>query len=412
MKKNIMTLLASFMSSSMLSSTKYYGAVAFVPKCSPSLSSLKSSSMRHLSSIQASSTAAGQNEEGISRLETLKELLSLTGAPGSKHCNAPNDLHPVNIQNDSNEELLQLHPHLVPIAKSKSTGYYVCALRRAFADDAMYVSSSNQPWPIVESAVNAPGYSLLALNSEHLMRRIACQQDFNGSQVAVNLYNQNLGQGILKDSSLDTPYVPGSVNTLGYGLSKYCLLRVGPFPDLYQEMSLTHLSKGDESSSLIAAEAANGKFTGFASTFRFYAEMLNKFPNREDETKDAARVCLRMPLSSIGSDVEDYMAVAILAGLANINDTSEDAMNKLKEMYDKIKAHEKEEQNSSASGPGQTSLTEEQQAIEDVNDILDQMVFQSDRDWSSIRKDMGDIYGRVSGLQDMANFVDPSRSWA
>lgn len=109
--------------------------------------------------------------------------------------------------------------------------------------------------------------------------------------------------------------------------------------------------KGDESSSLVAAEAANGKFKGFASTFRFYAEMLNKFPNREDETKDAARVCLRMPLSSIGSDVSDYVAVSILAGLANINDTSEDAMTRLKEMYVKLKAHEKEEQ-SSAGGPG------------------------------------------------------------
>jgi hypothetical protein len=396
MKK--MSLVASFMGS-ILPSSKY--GAAFVPQ----MSSFLSSSSRNLS-IQA------QNEDGISRLETLKELLSLTGAPGSKYCNSPNDLSLIHLNDETvQEEILQLHPHLVPIAKSKSTGYYVCALRRAFADDAMYVSSSHQPWPIVESAANAPGYSLLALNSEHLMRRIACQQDFDGSQVAVNMYNQNLGQGILKDTSLDSPYVPGSVNTLGYGLSKYCLLRVGPFPDLYQEMSLAHLAKGDESSSLIAAEAANGKFTGFASTFRFYAEMLNKFPNREDETKDAARVCLRMPLSSIGSDVSDYVAVSILAGLANINDTSEDAITRLKEMYDKIKAHEKEEQ-SSAGGPGQTSLTEEQQAIEDVNDILDQMVFQSDRDWSSIRKDIGDIYGKVSGLQDMANFVDPSRSWA
>jgi hypothetical protein len=59
--------------------------------------------------------------------------------------------------------------------------------------------------------------------------------------------------------------------------------------------------------------------------------------------------------------------------------------------------NEKEEQ-SSAGGRGQASLTEEQQAIEDVNDILDQMVFQSDRYWSSIRKDIGDIYGKVSAL--------------
>jgi hypothetical protein len=218
MKK--MSLVASFMGS-ILPSSKY--GAAFVPQ----MSSFLSSSSRNLS-IQA------QNEDGISRLETLKELLSLTGAPGSKYCNSPNDLSLIHLNDETvQEEILLLHPHLVPIAKSKSTGYYVCALRRAFADDAMYVSSSHQPWPIVESAANAPGYSLLALNSEHLMRRIACQQDFDGSQVAVNMYNQNLGQGILKDTSLDSPYVPGSVNTLGYGLSKYCLLRVGPFSDLY-----------------------------------------------------------------------------------------------------------------------------------------------------------------------------------
>ena len=54
---------------------------------------------------------------------------------------------------------------------------------------------------------------------------------------------------------MDTPYEMGSVEQLGYGLDKYVLLRVGPFPDLYETMSNQHLSKGDNKSSLIAAEA-------------------------------------------------------------------------------------------------------------------------------------------------------------
>ena len=32
-------------------------------------------------------------------------------------------------------------------------------------------------WPIVESSLNGPGYSLLGLNAEHLMRRIAAESD-------------------------------------------------------------------------------------------------------------------------------------------------------------------------------------------------------------------------------------------
>ena len=67
-------------------------------------------------------------------------------------------------------------PHLLPLAKSESSGNVVCALRRAYADDADYDSLSlAAPWPIVESTVGTPGMRLLSLNSEHLMRRIASE---------------------------------------------------------------------------------------------------------------------------------------------------------------------------------------------------------------------------------------------
>lgn len=344
----------------------------------------------------------------ISRLDTLQILLNKVGAPGSKSCNVPQDLEPVSLHDDA--AVLKLHPHLYPISKSKSKpDHYICALRRAYADDALYKSSTNAPWPIVEAKLNGPGYSLLSLNSEHLMRRIAAEADANDKGLIrkpdeiIDLYNKDLGQGLnLVEPAFDNIYDRGSVKKLGYGTSKYMLLRVGPFPDLYEEMASQHSRKGDESSSLIAAEASNGKFTGFASTFRFYAELLSSFPNRSDEARDAARVCLRMPLPSIGMFTEDIVRVSQLADLCTKDDDVHTALGNMMDMYEKIKKHEEEDEQ------GRANMTPEQLAIEEANRIMDRMVFVKDaeRDWSCARQKLADIYSSA-GMGDMAAFVNP-----
>jgi len=208
---------------------------------------------------------------GVSRLETLQTLLSRHGAPGSHGCGTADDLEPITLDlstaaGDETPELVSslmgidefknLHPHLFPLARSKASGNLICALRRAYADDATewYANSSNAPWPIVEAKVGGPGMKLLALNSEHLMRRIVCECDFEGGDKSiVDLYNKGLGQNAIADKSLDTPYEAGAVEKLGYGVDKYVLLRVGPFPDIYESLALGHAERGDESSSLISA---------------------------------------------------------------------------------------------------------------------------------------------------------------
>ena len=180
------------------------------------------------------STTDDALESGISRLETLQTLLNKHGAPGSLECKVGNgDLEPVSTLVSAEEEKetpelisymmgwesqKNLHPHLYPIARSKSSGNFICALRRAYADDAtnMYENSSNSPWPIVEAKPNGPGMRLLALNSEHLMRRIAVESDFQGeTQDLVTIYNDGLGQGILNDKALDAPYQSGDAAKLG-----------------------------------------------------------------------------------------------------------------------------------------------------------------------------------------------------
>jgi hypothetical protein len=379
-----------------------HNTCAFVSKPNARARTGASLIIRHMTSTTSKSN--------ISRIDTLQTLLSKAGAPGSIACNQPGDLEPVSVHDGVT---MKLHPHLFPIAKSKAQpDHYICALRRAFADDAMYESSTNSPWPIVETKIDGPGYRLLSLNSEQLMRRIAAEADGNddndsnsNAEDLISIYNEELGKGSgVVEPEFDDVYEAGSVAKLGYGASKFCLLRVGPFPDLYEEMAAQHSQKNDESSSLIAAEAANSKFTGFASTFKFYAEILNSFSNREDEGRDAARVCLRLPLPSIGMYTEDVVRVSQMAGLSKEGEDTATALNGMKDMYEKIKKHEEEDDQ------GKSSMTPEQLAIEDANSILDRMVFvrEADRDWSGVRKELGDIYCSA-GLDDMATFVDPSR---
>jgi len=260
---------------------------------------------------------------------------------------------------------------------------------------------------VVESSITQPGMRLLSLNSEHFMRRIAAEadddEDTEAKEEVTSLYNEGLGKGELTGafSSLDEPWVPGAVADLGYGAEKYCLLRVGPFPDLYQSMSRQHLGRGDEKSSLIAAETCNGKFGGFGSTFAFYAKLLSELPKRGEEARDAARMCLRMPVPSMGLSREDMAVVAGTAKLFDGDGEDSDAENvdaamaKLLEFYEKIRDHEEED--------NKGDKTPQQAATDDANYILD-VACLTGRKYGEVRDEIAEIYRKV-GMDDAADFV-------
>jgi hypothetical protein len=362
--------------------------------------------LQRLFASEPSSSLASLVESRISRLGTLQTLLQKQGAPGSQGCRTPDgDLVPVIAAQETPElvasmgatadsELVNLHPYLFPIAQSQSTGNLVCAYRNPATEE----SSKITPWPIVEAKMGGPGMQLLSLNSEHLMRRIVCEFDAAQTNAdLIALYNEGLGQGLLKEAALDTPYEPGSVAKLGYGVDKYVLLRVGPFPDLYERMARQHFARGDEASALIAAETANGKLSGFASTFRFYARLLSSFPNRQEETRDAARMCLRLPLPTIGMAMADFEEVAMLGQMADESDSPVTALNKLRHMYTLIKQVEDDDPHA----PGKTVV---QQVLEDANNLINDTVL-AGKEWSSIRPKLGELF-RSIGRDEMAAFID------
>jgi hypothetical protein len=396
------------------------------------------SGVRLFSSNDGSSRTArvaSMVDQHVSRLSTLQRLLQSCGAPGSIGCSqAGGDLLPIQGLLDvrkedvdsatpelvaslcdeqsaalSQEELDALHPYLYPLARSSRTGNLVCA----YCSLPLDVTA---PWPIVETAVNAAGVRLLALNSEHMMRRIVAQADNEAQnsdpthqpaktnqQQMLELYNDGLGKGLLKAAGLDAPYVPGSVAKLGYGLDKYVLLRVGPFPDLYRSLSSQHLGKGDVQAALIAAESSSGKLTGFASTFLSYAKLLQSLPNRGEESRDAARNCLRMPLWTVGMSIDDVKDVAVLGHVADEKDSIETVLGKLESVYEKVKSAESE----SGNVPGDTTGAAQspaQVAIEECQDVLNRAVLQQ-KPWNEVRSIVAQIY-RAAGLADTADFIE------
>jgi hypothetical protein len=189
-----------------------------------------------------------------------------------------------------------------------------------------------------------------------------------------------------------------------YGVDKFVLLRVGPFPDIYESLALGHAKKSDESSALIAAEASNGKISGFSSTFLFYAKLLSSFPNRNEESRDAARMCLRMPLPTIGLTMDEFRDVAILGQIADPSDSDEVLLTKLQTMYENMRERETNDPRSS----GNNDMTPGQRALHEANYILDMTALTGSK-WSAVRSKLAKIYKSV-GRDDMGKFVNPTAS--
>jgi hypothetical protein len=353
-------------------------------------------------------------QERVSRWNTLQTLLQRHGAPGSVHCATPMDLVPIDKKTSPNVDWTNLHPYLYPICQSAATGHLLCAYRNADVELSFTSPRQDDAWPLVEAKIGGPGMHLVALSSEHLMRRIICQVDYNQENTvgdSIELYNQGLGQGQLVPSfaagTLDTPYVAGSVAQLKLGVEKYVLLRVGPFADLYQQLARAHFAKQDVASALIAAESANAKMPGFASHFLFYARLLNQMPKRHEESRDAARQCVRLPsVPTIGPSWREYRDVAVLGQLLTADEVeasdSDDtpphkALAKLLHLYRLYKSVEQ-------TNAKQGNKTPEQMVMDQANDLINETVL-TGQPWSSIRSKLAALF-RSIGKDDLAVFVD------
>lgn len=94
-------------------------------------------------------------------------------------------------------------------------------------------------------------------------------------------------------------YTLGAVAALGMGIERYCLLKVGPFMDLYRGLAAFHAAKADDSSALVTCERAAGAFVGWGAMHVYHSGVLTGM-GRALEARDAARAALQLPLWTLG----------------------------------------------------------------------------------------------------------------
>lgn len=94
-------------------------------------------------------------------------------------------------------------------------------------------------------------------------------------------------------------YTPGAVAALGMGIERYCLLKVGPFMDLYRGLAAFHAAKADDSSALVTCERAAAAFVGWGAMHVYHSGVLTGM-GRALEARDAARAALQLPLWTLG----------------------------------------------------------------------------------------------------------------
>ena len=56
--------------------------------------------------------------------------------------------------------------------------------------------------------------------------------------------------------------------------NRYHALRIGPFADVYEWLTASHLEKGDYTAALASAEKANEIFVGWGRPYGHYARVL------------------------------------------------------------------------------------------------------------------------------------------
>ena len=375
---------------------------------SPSLHKITPFSTRLYSSSSSPSVHVG-----ISRKSTLQTMLQqCSRIPGIPSTSTSSTWEPIAvpelIQALTDDTTWDLHPYLVPLAVQSNADNkaYVCALRNPSEELTSSLSSKRADWPLVYATTQQHGYQWLALNAEQLMHRLVIVhetvQDDDDSmiraQTLLSLYNDGA----------TTPYTAGAAQQFPYGPDKYTLLKVGPFTDLYQTVAWSHWSdRNDEASALIAAETCQAKCSApMGHHSLFYAQLLSQCPNRAEEARDAARMCLRLPLSTMVDTklpsietAPSWQDAVVKLGQLTSNEHTE-SRDIIKEWYFKIKQSESSQQQQD------DDKSPQQRAVERANDLLDLSVLE-ETPYRQVREAVAECL-REAELWEMADGIYPS----
>ncbi|CAM9282964.1 unnamed protein product [Ascophyllum nodosum] len=267
-----------------------------------------------------------------------------------------------------------LNPFLIPLAKDEE-GTVTGLLRWPTSPETLEM-------PVVRGG--EAGLELLANNAEHYIRRVVAEEDFAGGADAeelIRLGNEGLPEG-------DPLYEKGAVEKLGRGIMKYHALRIGPFADVYEWLTASHLEREDYTSALASAERANEIFVGWGRPYGHYARVLDRMDRRGMEARDAAKVSLRCPCWTIAPGLEDLKEVVRIAGYED--------MASVQAMYAGMAADEQADKINEGKAPMQV-------ALDRAAHLMDSVAF-GDKGWDSIRDELAEASHAATRYYDFRRY--------
>ena len=113
-------------------------------------------------------------------------------------------------------------------------------------------------------------------------------------------------------------YEHGSLRASKLQLEQYLLARVGPFADVWDTLARNHLSRGDETPALMAAERCAVDNPGWGCCLWLQSQVLAELPGRREERRDLALAALDTPFWTLGAPLTEVQAAADLSEVDDI----------------------------------------------------------------------------------------------
>ncbi|KAL3150032.1 hypothetical protein ABBQ38_013385 [Trebouxia sp. C0009 RCD-2024] len=272
-----------------------------------------------------------------------------------------------------------LHPLVIPLAAhqascGQSELVYTCLLRQVTLSGA-----SEQVTPVVQMSRRSCFLNLAARNTEEYLHRALAQEDVDTGPGAIAEAAGQAGQQI---------YNPGDAASSLYA---YLTRKAGMYPDIVEQLVANHLNKGDSMSALITSEwyMRPKHFAGWGRPYEFTAGLYKQL-GRLEESRDSARVALRLPWWSLSTG---FAAVRQMAGLQGDASAVQKAL---------------KEQTYAANGalpPGAMPAKDDRQVlIEDAEFIMNRAAA-GEVSWDDIRPQLAEKYEQA-GLSDVAEFAN------
>jgi hypothetical protein len=188
-------------------------------------------------------------------------------------------------------------------------------------------------------------------------------------------------------------YQAGNVTSLGPPFYAYLVKKAGMYCDISETLALNHLEKGDLMSAMITGEwyMRQGQFPEWGRPYEFNWQLLQK-ANRNEESRDVARIALRMPWWSFQDGFSTTRDAAKLVGLS----------------ADEVRAALDDQDEMANGGPLKGKFrtnpkTDKQKYMDEAAHILNRGGA-GEVQWDDVKEELSEVYMNA-GLDDVARFV-------